>query len=104
MVINPAATRTVFTLLVRSVARNQNATTNIASASSGASTGGRPQSFGPAPARLVSSRSSVTAPTSRPPRSTTAISGLLLLAITVATSSNVASGGTVVGLATGLGR
>src|SRR5262249_37820045 len=103
-VINPAATRTVLTLFARSVARNQKATTKIASASTGASTGGRDQSLGPATARLVSSRSSVTAPTSRPALSTTAISGLRLLPITVATSSRVAAGATVVGLGTGLGR
>jgi len=62
------------------------------------------QSLGPATARLVSSRSSVTAPVNRPLWSITAINGLLLVAITVATSSSVASGGTVAGLGTGLGR
>src|ERR1700754_2655275 len=39
--ISAAPTRTVLTLFARSVAMNQNATTNIASASSAASTGAR---------------------------------------------------------------
>src|SRR6185312_2881434 len=62
------------------------------------------QSLGPATARLVSNRSRVTAPTRRPSRSTTAMRGLLLLAIRLAISSRVASGATVAGLATGFGR